>query len=372
MDPKINTILIIDDEIKILLGLRGLLERGGYKVLTSDNSPDGIKIARERLPDLIICDIMLPILDGFKIKNIMVANPLTRDIPFMFLSARAAAADKLKGFELGADDYIVKPFDPKELLIRVDSLFSRITKTRHLALEEIKQQNENIQDEVSKNISHELRTPMALILLTLDVIKHEKSELPEEIKNYVDSALLQANRLHSLIDDMTFLSNFDMSPLAHLRRIVDFRNDVILPVTLRKDLYSNKKPKLELTIAEGVLIHAPRHEFSMVVSHLADNAMKFGPHGLSVKIDLVPNGDGGCIFTVTDDGPGIPTNLQEKVFERYYQVSQGDARQFGGIGVGLTIARIISRSLGGDVVFLPTVRGCCIQMTLPPAAVDIP
>ncbi len=372
MEPKTYSILIIDDEIKILLGLRALLERGGYKVLTSDNSPEGIIIARQNLPDLIICDIMLPVLDGFKIKNIMYANPLTRDTPFVFLSARASPADKLQGFDLGADDYIVKPFDPKELLVRINSLFTRINKTRHLALEEVKLKNENIQDEISKNISHELRTPMALILLTLDAIKQEKFELPEEIKSYVDSALLQANRLHSLIDDMTFLSNFDMSPLAHLRRIVDFRNDVILPVTLRKDLYFNKKPKVELTIAEGVLIHAPRHEFSMVVSHLADNAIKFGPHGVSVKIEIVRNGDGGCIFTVTDDGPGIPTNLQEKVFERYYQVSQGDARQFGGIGVGLTIARIITRSLSGDVVFLPTGRGCCIQMTLPPAAADIP
>jgi signal transduction histidine kinase len=92
----------------------------------------------------------------------------------------------------------------------------------------------------------------------------------------------------------------------------------------------------------------------------------------SVLIDLAANGNGGCILTVTDYGSGVPAEMREKVFERFYQISQGDTRQYGGLGVGLTIARIIARSMGGDVIILPTQRGFRIQMTLPPAPLDMP
>jgi two-component system sensor histidine kinase TctE len=92
----------------------------------------------------------------------------------------------------------------------------------------------------------------------------------------------------------------------------------------------------------------------------------------SVLIDLAANGYGGCVLTVTDYGSGIPAALHEKVFERFYQISQGDTRQYGGLGVGLTIARIIARTLDGDVGILPTQRGCRIQMILPPAPLDMP
>jgi signal transduction histidine kinase len=121
-----------------------------------------------------------------------------------------------------------------------------------------------------------------------------------------------------------------------------------------------------------VVIHAPRREFRQAVTHLVDNALKFSPPMTSVLIDLAANGNGGCVLTVADYGSGIPDGQREKVFERYYQISQGDTRSHGGLGVGLTISRIIARLLGGDVIILPSIRGCRVQMTLPPAPLDMP
>ena len=89
-----------------------------------------------------------------------------------------------------------------------------------------------------------------------------------------------------------------------------------------------------------------------------------------MDINLAANGEGGCILTVTDQGPGIPVELCEKAFERYFQVSQGDARLYEGLGVGLTIARAFARGLGGDVVILDSDAGCRVQMTIPPAPAD--
>ena len=89
-----------------------------------------------------------------------------------------------------------------------------------------------------------------------------------------------------------------------------------------------------------------------------------------MNVEVQPYGEGGCIFTVIDGGPGISPALREKVFERYYQVSQGDSRLFRGLGLGLTIAREIARSLGGDVLVLDSEKGCSVQMTISPAKQD--
>lgn len=103
---------------------------------------------------------------------------------------------------------------------------------------------------------------------------------------------------------------------------------------------------------------------------LVDNACKFCGVKGSVVVDIEPLETGGCRIIVTDDGPGIPIELSEKVFERFFQISQGDTREYRGLGIGLTIAQAIARSLGGDVVVLDHTRGAKVQMTLGSAEVD--
>jgi DNA-binding response OmpR family regulator len=125
MKTEPRTILVIDDEFKILLGLRALLERNGCKVILCEDGPSGIKMIEESIPDLIICDIMLPLMNGYQVKEKISASALTKSIPFLFLTARTSKADKLTGFAAGADDYITKPFDPQELVARIQTLFHR-------------------------------------------------------------------------------------------------------------------------------------------------------------------------------------------------------------------------------------------------------
>lgn len=369
---KSQTILIIDDDKPMLLGLKILLERSNYNVMACDNSLDGIKMAENTLPDLIVCDIMMPHMDGFKVREALSANPLTHNIPFLFLSARASLDDKLKGFEDGADDYITKPFDPRELVARINAVFRRQDKSHQGATEEINRQIERIQSEITHNFSHELRTPMMQILMSLDMALRDKYDDPDELKYFVETALSRSHRLYTLIDDLTFLSNYDTGNKFNFRQRIDIKNDFHLPLALRLDQYKDKNLKVEINVADGIKIHAPRREFRQACGHLVDNGLKFSPPMSSVLIDLAPNGDGGCILTVTDYGQGIPAEFHEMVFKRYYQVSQGIAREYGGLGVGLTIARIIARALDGDVTILPAEQGCCTQMVLGPAPLDMP
>jgi signal transduction histidine kinase len=112
-------------------------------------------------------------------------------------------------------------------------------------------------------------------------------------------------------------------------------------------------------------VSLPRKEFTHSVLHLADNAFKFSKQNGRVGINVRSTMDGGVVVDIKDEGIGIPKELQDKVFERFYQVSQGDSRNYDGLGVGLTITKAITETLGGHIEFLETEAGCHVRMTIP-------
>jgi signal transduction histidine kinase len=366
-----QTILIIDDEFHLLIGIKALLEREGYKTITSNDSMSGVQMAKEYTPDLIICDVMMPFMDGFKVREALNEDPATKNIPFLFLSARVDQTDKVRGLNTGADDYITKPFDHRELMARISSVLNRYEKGREDMRQKMDDEITRIQREISQNISHELRTPLTQILLALDLVLRNKYSNPEDLKEFVEIALSQSHRLNSIIDDLIFINNYDRGAVNILRQTVNITNDFQEPIRIRQNLYAEKNIQMQVRIAPNVTIHAPRREFRQAVAHLVDNALKFTTPMTNVLIDLEAQGVGGFALTVADYGMGIPEQYREKVFNPYFQISQGDRRNYNGLGVGLTIARNVARSLGGDTVILPSSSGCRVRMSVPPGALDI-
>lgn len=114
-------ILIIEDQPDIRENAAEILELAGYQVLQAENGKRGVELAQSELPDLILCDIMMPVLDGYGVLNILEKNPQTASIPFIFLTAKSERTDLRKGMEMGADDYITKPFDDSELLRAIEA-----------------------------------------------------------------------------------------------------------------------------------------------------------------------------------------------------------------------------------------------------------
>src|SRR4030095_6466093 len=129
--------------------------------------------------------------------------------------------------------------------------------------------------------------------------------------------------------------------------------------------YKSKNLEFIQDITVQNAITAPRFEFTRALLHLVDNAFKFSPQNGKVKLIVESGMDGGAVITVQNEGSGIPVELREKVFERYYQISNGDTRTHEGLGVGLAIARGIFEGLGGTVSILDGSEGCCVQAILP-------
>jgi signal transduction histidine kinase len=360
-------ILIIDDEEKLLIGLKAVLRRAGYQVFSANNGSQGIEFARQYLPDLVLCDVMMPPPNGMRVKHELSNDESTKDIPFIFLTARTGEADRIAGFNLGADDYVTKPFNVDELLARVQAILRRQEKGRRRGRQEIEENLDSLRSSIATNMGHELRTPLGIILATLDLAIRDRFKNQEnDLDSYLATVMHSAQRLSMLVNDLILLYDIDQHKVNRFRRPLDLRFRFIEPFQRVLERYQEKELDVQIKIDNGVTVHAPDTEFAQVVSHLVDNACKFSPSGGKVSVHLAANGNGGCILTVSDEGPGIPPELREKVFERYYQISQGATRMYGGLGVGLTIARAVAEAVGGSVSIVDTEKGCTVRLIYPP------
>lgn len=369
MDKKPYTILIIDDEPALRLGLAAKIKRQGYEVFTACDGRDGWQKAKECLPDLILSDVMMPPPDGFELRRLMGQDPQLASIPFIFLTARTGVEDRVNGIRDGADDYVTKPFVTEELLARMEAVLRRVqleqARGRDEVRESARQDMEKLKQEILQNFHHEMRTPLTNIIMPLELVVNKKFENPEEQIHFIRMALSSVDRLESLVTDFILLTNIDYGNLNGIRQPIDVKNHILLPVEKRLARYNDKGLQFTHEITGDGCIRAPRRECTHAIVHILDNAFKFTPGGGRVILRVDIQANGGAVITVDNEGDPIPHTMREKVFERFYQISQGDSREHEGLGVGLFIAREIFRSMGGEVAVLDYPNGCRLQATLP-------
>jgi two-component system, sensor histidine kinase and response regulator len=366
---KNSTILIIDDEPALLLGLAAKIKRQGYHVVTASDGSEGMEKAKEVMPDLILSDVMMPPPNGFELRRLMGQDPHLASIPFIFLTARSGVEDRVNGIRDGADDYITKPFVTEELFARIEAVLRRVTVARERGREEVRasaqQDMEKLKREILQNFHHEMRTPLSNIIMPLELVVNNKFEDPEQQIQFVRTALSSVDRLESLVTDFILLTNIDHGDLNRIRQRIDITNHILLPIQKRLARYKSKELSFVSEVKGAGDIMAPRRELIHALVHLVDNSFKFSPDRGKVKFTLEIDMNGGATIMVEDEGPGISLDLHEKVFERYYQISQGDSREQEGLGVGLFIARAIFSSLGGSVTILNSSNGSWVKAVLP-------
>ena len=362
-------ILVIDDDPGLLMGVAATIKKHGYRVVTAEDGNEGLQKAKELIPDLILSDVMMPPPDGFELRRLMSLDPQLSSIPFIFLTARSDSDDKVTAISDGADDYITKPFVTNELIARIGAVIRRVNIAHTRGKDEAKAaadaELERVRHEILQNFHHELRTPLANVMMPLELVVNNKFDDPEEQSKFLKMALSSASRLESLTTDLILLSNIDQGNLNSIRQPVDFNTDIRATITRRLERYTAKNLDFTFDLPSQGKLPAPRREFLHALAHLLDNAFKFTSEHGKVHLRLSAEDDGSAILDVWDDGPGIPPDLREKVFERFYQISQGDTREFEGMGVGLTIARAVFQNMKGDVKILESSKGCHVQAILP-------
>lgn len=337
-------ILLIDDEPALLDALGAYFRYAGYEVVTASSGEDGLEKLRDSHPDLIICDIMMPGMDGLDVRQALEEDPRHRDTPFIFLTAKDQLGDRLRGLRSGADDYIGKPFEPIELEARIESLLRRVMRDRAAAAQEV----ETLKENILASVTHELRTPVAIVRSTLELALEGAfgSDVGLE-HSFLARALENTSSLQRLIDDLLLMAVLGSDDFQLL----------LEPVSVAELLRLSRVNVWRVGAADALVVHEPeppdltvcadRRSLQAALDHLVDNALKFSP-AAPVEVRAEARDDGVAI-AVTDRGEGIPAEHLPHIFDRFYQADMSSSRAHEGLGCGLYLVRMLVEAHSGHV-----------------------
>ena len=341
-------ILVIDDSPEVREVVQATLHCSGFQVFSAEDGELGVEMALQQLPDLILCDINMPNLDGFDTLSCVRKNSLTALIPFIFLTG---ASDKLnfrRGMELGADDFLAKPFDASELLAAVTS---RLAKQAALAQQSEQKLNE-LRGNISLALPHELRTPLNGILGLSSILMEDYQTMPApeifETAKYINQA---AQRLHRLTENFLVYAQIELIN-ADPQRAAAFRaaettdvSNLITSAARDQAAAFHRETDLNL-LSQPARIAISHDHFRKIVEELVDNAFKFSEPGKPVIVHAGPSG-GSFVCSITDQGRGF-TPEQIAAVGAHMQFARKFYEQQGA-GLGLFIARRLSELYGGSL-----------------------
>jgi len=368
-------IMVVEDDLALLEGIRELLELSGYRVLTASNGKKALNVLEGERPDLIISDIMMPEMDGYAFHTAVREIGRLTSIPFIFLTARGEKSDIRRGRSAGADDYITKPFDDEDLLAAIQGKLSRFEAVRTQQSEEIT----DFKHKILLTLSHEFRTPLTYILNYSDLLSQEGGELSsDDFDNFMVGIKRGANRLNRLVEDFLILVELES---GEARNAYNFRRAQIedtsawLRILARRFEPEAERRNLELKIEvpDGLPpLVVDEAYLSDAIGRLLENAIKFSePHSEWVRFSADVEG-GKFMIRVQDQGVGIAREELDRLFDVFHQIDRAKREQQG-TGSGLAICRGIVEMHGGQLdVESETGQGSTFSLLLPLASTASP
>jgi signal transduction histidine kinase len=374
--PTKDTILIVDDIQENVSVLYRFLSGEGFKILVAKNGKQALQLLKLAQPNIILLDIMMPPgINGFEVCKILKSQKKTQDIPIIFMTALTDTVDKVKGFQLGAADYITKPIQQEEILARINAHL----KIRNLQLE-LQAQNQELEtrnmelEAFSRTVAHDLKNPINVskgyteMLLTdyslgtpLDDeafnILHLTTEANDKMTDIIDSLLLLAGVAKEVeipkqpLDMSVMITHILQQRLPLLLK--KYQGEIIFNSDSNPSTIANNWP-----IAQG---YAPWVE--EVWANYLSNGLKYGGRPPHLELGANLQNDETVRFWVRDNGQGLKKEAQNKLFTPFTRLHKDRAE---GHGLGLSIVQKIIEKLGGKVGVESTDgQGCLFYFTLP-------
>lgn len=340
-------ILVIEDEKLIREQLLKILDLEKYDVKSAENGAVGLEMAKEELPDLILCDVLMPKMNGFDVLKELQKDPDTATIPFIFLTAQAAESDLRKGMVLGAEDYITKPFFVEDLL---SSIKTRLEK-KELMEKISKDKLDELRDKIIYSLPHELRTPLTSLYGFTDYLyKNHETVDRQSLRKITKTMKNAAERLIKLIHNYTEYSQLELME-ASPDLISEVKEESIpnpaatISFTAQR-IADNHKRRSDLKLRlENTPIYFDSAHLEKIVEELVDNAFKFSEEGTTVTVKTDVDEDSYSIH-VANLGVGM-TPAQVKNIGAYMQFDR-ETQEQQGAGLGLVIVQKLVKIHKGE------------------------
>src|SRR5437762_4090425 len=358
--PKI---LVIDDDPSLREVIQISLQHAGFEVVEADNGVAGVQQACAQLPDLILCDVRMEKMDGYRTLAALRQDAVTAPIPVILMTGQADTAGMRQGMELGADDYLSKPFTVPQLLAAVNARLKKHQTVRELAERKLADLRANI----SLALPHELLTPLNGILGFTDILITDHSQLqPDEIVSMSEAIRDSAKRLHRLIENFLIFAQIELLQADQLQALREGQTlDLRKPIERVAQVRAGRAGRAEDLVLELCEASAAITEdyFTKIVDELLENAFKFSTLGSPVQVQSV-TGHGNLVLRIADQGRGRKSEHIAEVgaymqFERKIYEQQGS-------GLGLTIAKRLTELHGGELSIQSELGiGTTVEVTLP-------
>ena len=363
-------ILVVDDTPANLRVLSRLLGDRGYKVRPVPNGTLALEAVKSAPPDLILLDIRMPDMDGYEVCSRLKSEETTREIPVIFISAMHELEDKVRGFEAGGVDFITKPFQEGEVLIRLKTHLTIRYQQRRLEeqYEELRKL-QIMRETLTQMIVHDLNNPLHGILGFAQLLSAELRDGPGERATVYADSIVGSTR--TMVDMIRAL--LDVGKMESDEMVLDIADvqvlDVVDEVKSGMDpLLEQKNVTLKTEIPQELpSVRADREILRRIIVNLVGNSIKFSPEGGEISI-LAAETDVAVRVCVADEGPGIPPEYRDRIFEKYGQVESRDSGKKYSTGLGLTFCKMAVEAHEGVIgVECPGTGGSSFWFELPKA-----
>ena len=328
-----KVLVIDDDELNREIMEEALEDE--YEVHYADSGEEGLQLARTIRPDLVLLDIMMPGMDGYECCRQIRASHEIGKAKIILVSAKAMLAERMRGYEAGADDYMTKPFDPSELQAKV-RVYAQLKNVQEV---------DDLKSNILNLLRHETRTPLTGILAACELLKEEDTLTMDEARYWARIAHDNAKRLNHFLEQGTLLCSYKSGAVALPMGPLDLQ---VLAEEVVREHCDHEKPsvRIDLRCSESVWINANAEHMKLVVRVLVDNGVKFSPESGAVEL-RVEKTDERAILMVVDHGPGITDPFLAHVFDGF--VTEDIAHHSRGMGLNLALGRAVVQYHGGEI-----------------------
>jgi len=358
MDKLINdlissykpTILIVDDSFINIQVMSHILQSEPYNIITARTGGDAIVLAHDYEPDLILLDVIMPLMNGFEVAEKLKSDDATKNIPILFVTCKSSDEEIKMGYQLGADDYVTKPFNAEELKKKVKTHLALLLLKKQIDINrnKLEQLVEEKNDLVLLTI-HDLKNPIYNILALSKILRDDDTITKLELKEYSQAIVKTSDKTLELIKNLIEISQLEEEKMTYSQERFDVSK--IIENILENYKYRAREKEIQLNYecnSTNTEINADPKVTYRILDNLVSNVLKYSPKGKNAYIKLLEK-NGFLQIEVKDEGPGFTEEDRKKLFSKFANLSSKPSCYEFTSGLGLSVVKKYVESMNGRV-----------------------